>query len=216
MSVYTEHNSDPLVCTHTDILSDEECKHFIEISKASLKRSLVSMNNKGIESKGRTSLNTWIKHNHDQITLSVAERISSIVQLPLENAESFQIIYYDVNCEYKQHYDSWKHDGSEKTKRCMKWGGARLKTALVYLNDVETGGGTRMTKLNITIEPKKGKLLIFNNCYENNNSVHPHSEHCGMPVIKGEKYAFNLWFKETKLTQLYSDFNPTYYDKNKS
>ena len=34
------------------------------------------------------------------------------------------------------------HDGSEKTLRCMKYGGARIKTALVYLNDVEEGGST--------------------------------------------------------------------------
>lgn len=25
---------------------------------------------------------------------------------------------------------------------------------------------------------------------------HELSEHCGMPVLKGEKYAFNLWFRE--------------------
>ena len=30
----------------------------------------------------------------------------------------------------------------------MKWGGARLKTALCYLNSVTEGGGTKMTKLN--------------------------------------------------------------------
>jgi hypothetical protein len=37
------------------------------------------------------------------------------------------------------------------------------------------------------------------------------SEHAGMPVIKGEKYAFNLWFKECNSKKLYSEFNPDYY-----
>jgi hypothetical protein len=32
-----------------------------------------------------------------------------------------------------------------------------------------------------------------------------------MPVIKGEKYAFNLWFKECHSKKLYSEFNPDYY-----
>ena len=32
-----------------------------------------------------------------------------------------------------------------------------------------------------------------------------------MPVIKGEKYAFNLWFKECNSKKLYSEFNPEYY-----
>ena len=93
----------------------------------------------------------------------------------------------------------------------MKYGGARIKTALVYLNNVEEGGGTRMSKLNKTITPNKGKLLVFTNTYNNTNERHFLAEHAGMPVLKGEKYIFNLWFKECKSTTLYSDFNPSYY-----
>ena len=37
------------------------------------------------------------------------------------------------------------------------------------------------------------------------------SEHAGMPVEEGEKYAFNLWFKECNSKMLYKDFNPDYY-----
>ena len=128
-------SQDPYVATYEDVISEQECQHFIEISQESLKRSLVSDNKKGFFSDGRTSSNTWIKHDHDQITKNVGERIAKIVGIPLENAESFQVIYYSVSQEYKQHYDSWVHNGSEKTLRCMKWGGARMKTALCYLNN---------------------------------------------------------------------------------
>ena len=38
-----------------------------------------------------------------------------------------------------------------------------LKTALVYLNDVEEGGSTRLNRLNIDVLPKLGKLLLFEN-----------------------------------------------------
>ena len=31
-------------------------------------------------------------------------------------------------------------------------------------------------------------------------------------VIRGEKYAFNLWFKECNSKMLYSTFNPSYYN----
>ena len=84
----------------------------------------------------------------------------------------------------------------------MKYGGARLITALCYLNNVEQGGGTHITKKNITIEPIKGRLLVFHNTYSNTNIRHELSEHAGLPVIKGEKYAFNLWFHEKN----YKDF----------
>ena len=206
-------SKDPYVATYNNVLTDEECQHFIEISKGSLERALVSENNKGVVSKGSTGSNTWIQHDHDEITKKVGERIANIVGMPLENAEKFQIIHYDLTQEYKNHYDSWLHNGSDKTLRCMKWGGARMKTALCYLNDVAKGGGTKMTKLDITVPAEKGKLLVFHNTVsDGDHTRHELSEHAGLPVEEGEKFAFNLWFKECKSTMLYKDFNPSYYE----
>ena len=51
----------------------------IEISKPSLTRALVSTDSKGVTSLGRTGSNTWIKHDHDEITKEVGERIAKIV-----------------------------------------------------------------------------------------------------------------------------------------
>ena len=108
------HSEDPFVCTYDDLLTDEECQHFINISKDNLKKALVSTDKKGVESRGRTGLNTWIDHNKDHITKSVAMKISNIVKLPIENAEKYQVIYYGENQEYRNHYDSWQHNYSEK------------------------------------------------------------------------------------------------------
>ncbi len=208
----TIHNESPYVCTYDNMLTDEECEHFINISKDNLKRAEVSSDKSGYISSGRTGSNTWITHDHDEITKRVGEKIAKMVNIPLENAEKFQIIHYGQTQEYRNHYDSWKHNGSEKTLRCMKYGGARMATALCYLNDVKKGGGTKMTKLNITISPKKGKLLIFHNTMSlTDNTRHILSEHAGLPVEEGEKYAFNLWFKECKSSKLYSEVNPDYY-----
>ena len=209
------HSIDPLVATYSNFISDEECEHFINISKNKLKQALVSDASKGITSKGRTGSNAWINHNFSEITKNVGERIAKVIGIPLKNAESFQIIHYDNNQEYRNHYDSWEHDNSEKTLRCMKYGGARLMTALCYLNSVEKGGGTRMSKLNITIPAEKGKLLVFQNTIsKDNNNRHSLSEHAGTPVEIGEKYAFNLWFRECPINMIYKDFNPNYYRNN--
>lgn len=204
-------NDSPHVYTIDNMITDEECEHMINISKDKMSDSLVSDDKKGTVSTGRTSLNAWIPHNYDDITLRIGEKIAKIVDMPLENAEAFQVIYYGINGEYRNHFDSWDHNGSAKTLRCMKYGGARLKTALVYLNDVEEGGSTKLNKANIDVSAKKGKLLVFENTYKGTNIKHPLSEHAGMPVIKGEKYAFNLWFKECNSKKLYSEFNPEYY-----
>ena len=205
-------SKDPYVATYNNILSDKECQHFIDISRDSLKRSLVSSDTKGFVSGGRTGSNTWIRHNHDEITKKVGERIAKIVGMPLENAEAFQVIYYGITQEYRKHYDSWVHDGSEKTRRCMALGGARMKTALCYLNHVSKGGGTKMTKLDITVPAEKGKLLVFHNTVsDTDHTRHELSEHAGLPVEEGEKFAFNLWFKECNSKMLYKDYNPDYY-----
>jgi prolyl 4-hydroxylase len=201
----------PGVFTINKFITREECEHMITISKPSMKDSLVSDNKKGTTSKGRTSKNAWIQHNHDKITKQIGEKIAKVVGIPLENAEAFQVIYYDVGNEYRNHYDSWDHNGSEKTLRCVKYGGARLKTALVYLNDVEEGGSTRLNKINVDVKAEQGKMLVFENTLPGTNIKHHLSEHAGMPVIKGEKYAFNLWFKECNSKKLYSEFNPDYY-----
>ena len=204
-------STDPYIATLNNFLCDIECNHFIEISKNRLKRSTVGAY-PGIVSAHRTGSNTWIDINNDDVTKKVAIRIANIIGLPIENVDKYQIIHYDIKQEYKKHYDSWLHDGSDNTLRSMKYGGARLKTALCYLNNVTKGGGTKMTKLNITIPAEKGKLLIFNNTISSeNNNLHELSEHAGLPVEEGEKYAFNLWFRECGSKILYKDFNPSYY-----
>lgn len=197
------HNKLPLIATFDNFITDEECNHIINIAKPSLTRSVVSSNNGGILSKGRTSKNTWIKHNTDNITKNIAKKICELVNKPIETAESFQVIHYNESQEYKPHYDGWEHDyNNPKNIRCLKTGGQRILTVLCYLNDVEEGGSTSFPKLKLNIIPEKGKLVIFENVYENTNKRHELSLHSGMPVIKGEKYAFNLWFREMDRTTI--------------
>ena len=206
-------SNDPRIIVIHNFLTNDICNHFIKLSEGKLERALVSSEKKGIISKGRSGSNCWIDHKNDDITLSVAKNISNIVEIPIENAESYQIIYYDKEQEYFNHYDAWDFNDVEKCKRNLRRGGQRLFTALVYLNDVEEGGSTKFTKLNIDVKAEKGKLLIFENVYEDTNIRHYLSEHAGRPVIKGEKYAFNLWFRECPINKLYSDYNPNFLKK---
>ena len=45
------------------------------------------------------------------------------------------------------------------------------------------------------IEPKMGKMVVFTNVNDD-GSLNKKSRHAGLPVIKGEKWAFNLWLRE--------------------
>jgi outer membrane translocation and assembly module TamA len=55
--------------------------------------------------------------------------------------------------------------------------------------------------LDINIPPKKGDVVVFHNTLVNDAATYPKRLiqdhlHGGMPVIKGEKWMVNLWFRE--------------------
>lgn len=196
-------NINPEIYTINNFLTNEECEHIIKISKNNLKNALVSSDKSGIISDGRTGQNTWLSHNCTDTIKNISEKISNLLNISLDNAESIQVIYYNKNQEYKNHYDGWELNGSERSVRNLLKGGQRIYTALCYLNTVQEGGGTLFTKINKTINAEKGKLLVFKNVYDNSNTRHYLSEHAGMPVLEGEKWGFNFWFREKKTNEKY-------------
>jgi len=189
---------DPRIELIRDFISADVCEHFVSIGESKLIRSKV-MNDEGGSkyADARTSQHCWIPLSHDRTVTKVAESICSLVELPLENAESFQLVRYRVNQEYRPHYDAFDTD-NVAGKEAFKNGGQRLVTAILYLNEVEEGGNTNFPNLGFEVEPSLGGLLIFRNCLESGLTRHPKSLHGGMPVLKGEKWITNLWFRKDK------------------
>jgi prolyl 4-hydroxylase len=185
----------PAVWLFENFASAEELQALTQAAREKLQPAEVSGDKGGYLSPGRSGSNCWIDHTHSALTLQLAERVSKLVRIPLQQAESFQIVYYGPGQEYKPHFDAWDDD-SERGRRCMERGGQRLVTALLYLNHVEAGGATSFPKLGLEVHPLRGNLLLFHNCYAGTNRKHENSLHGGMPVTAGEKWAANLWFRE--------------------
>ena len=196
---------DPIVFTVRGILSDTECEHLQKIASQYMKRSLVSgfdkkKDRRGLLDERRTSSNCWISHSHDQITIDVGNRISDLVQTPISHAEAFQVLHYTDNQEYQPHLDTFD-PAVDEYSHYLKNGGQRMITALAYLNNVDEGGETSFPNINKTVIPEKGKIVVFHNCYKGTDKPHPDSFHGALPVIKGEKWAFNLWFRKNLVKQ---------------
>ena len=195
-------SSTPLVAVRNDVISPIECAYLIELAKPHIKRAGVVLEEGFKPSEGRTGSNHWLKYDEDDVVKSIGQRIADIVGLPLENAESMQIIHYGPEQEYRPHFDAFNLSLA-RGQKAAQWGGQRLVTALVYLNKVESGGATQFPKLGITVPASPGRMVVFHNTTEDISGPHPLSLHAGMPVEAGEKWAFNLWFRHHNTREMF-------------
>lgn len=206
-------NLSPFVGFRDEVVSPKECQYLIDLASGKTQRAKVSLDKESDIIPGRSGDNCWLRYADDETVRAIGERLANIVGIPLENAEAMQIIHYGPNQEYRSHYDAYDL-ATERGQRCCIYGGQRLVTALVYLNDVELGGGTRFAKLNKEIQAKQGRLALFNNVGEDYSCPHPDSLHAGEAVKAGEKWAFNIWFharpmKEKQDFQHYPNLAPS-------
>ena len=189
-------NDDPPLYLFEQFVSQEEADHLVDMARSQLSPSLVSGEGEGVPSEGRSGGVHWVPHNTTPITQALSERVAYLVGLPLENCESIQVIHYSEGEEYKPHFDAWL-ENTDTGRRCLARGGQRLVTCLAYLSEVEAGGGTFFPKLDVEVMPRQGRLVLFHNCYQGSSDRHPSSLHGGLPVLSGEKWACNFWFRES-------------------
>jgi len=188
-------NEEPLIHCWDDLLSAEACAQVIAAASPRMGRSQVSGAARGVVSGGRTSSRAWVKHAHDAGVFAAASRISAAIGLPLSHAEPLQVIHYAPGQEYRPHFDAYDLSTEKGRLYCAR-GGQRLVTALAYLSAVEEGGETAFPRLGLAVRPRRGRLLVFYNCLPGTTRCDPRTYHQGCAPVRGEKWAFNLWFHE--------------------
>lgn len=193
--------NNPLIKYYDNFITDEECKFIINISKDNMQRAGVSDISIDRDTYiGRTNKSYWIPLDKYELLKKLAIRISKTIGLnDYKKFESFQIIYYTKDQEYKYHYDAYDKNNKEKYKQyCQR--GNRLATVLCYLNNVTKGGETAFDSIKgrsepLVVKPVEGRMVVFQNVHAD-GSLHLESRHAGLPVEDGEKWAFNLWVRE--------------------
>tara|TARA_B100000925_G_scaffold67913_1_gene46687 strand:- start:524 stop:1129 length:606 start_codon:yes stop_codon:yes gene_type:complete len=190
-------NDKQMIAVVHDFVSEEECEEILAHTWQNMEKSSVaSKDGKGQTHSGRTGSNTWLQHDASPLIQGVADRISQMVRMPLDNAEPFQVVHYTENQEYGYHYDSFDEGDDVDYEGYTKNGGQRLITVLGYLRDVPKGGETGFNHLGVNIQPRRGSVIVWWNVEPNTTKREIKSQHAGLPVLEGEKYAFNLWFRE--------------------
>lgn len=78
----------------------------------------------------RTSYTSFMTRSQDEVFECVQNRVSSLVSLPADNIESFQLVWYRTGQQYKAHHD-WFDFSKEESFKYEERGGQRLITMFV-------------------------------------------------------------------------------------
>eukprot|EP00439_Symbiodinium_sp_Y106_P011919 s2494_g1.t2 len=143
---------------------------------------------KGVISKHRTSQTAWCEEECKATSVfhKIRDRISHLIVVPWKNFETMQ--KYQVGEAYARHHDMHNVTDNEFTP------GPRIYTFFLYLSDVEEGGETEFTELNISVSPRKGSALLWPSVLSQNPTVQDQRTlHAAKPVIRGTKVAANVW-----------------------
>lgn len=186
----------PFVCVIDDFLDAELCDHIIRLAKPRMKRATVVQNGRREISDVRTNQFTFLRNTRDQQLESLSKTLASMIDVPYSHAESLQVINYGIGQHYVPHLDTFNADDPNQ-RSFLGESGQRIATVLMYLNRVEDGGETHFPELGLDIRPRKGRIVIFQSCEENSNYPDGRSLHGSVPIVEGEKWAANLWFRES-------------------
>lgn len=172
-----------------DFFSADECEKLIAIVDGVARPSPTY---KGTDATGRTSY-TGDVDPFDPFILMLQRRIDDLMGIDPAFGETIQGQRYAPGQEFRGHYDHFlpsQHFWDLEQKR----GGQRSWTAMAYLNAVEEGGTTDFPRVNLSIPPQPGALLIWNNM-KPDGKPNPDALHAGTPVVKGTKYVLTKWYR---------------------
>jgi prolyl 4-hydroxylase len=101
------YSANPIVYLVKNFLSDLECAAFINEAEGRLQDSTVIGADDEIQLEARTSKNCWIEHDANELVHEVSKRLSILAQIPIRNAEQYQLACYEKDEEYKPRFDSF-------------------------------------------------------------------------------------------------------------
>lgn len=117
------------------------------------------------------------------------------------DAEGLQVVRYEPGQFYKPHFDYFTDDRlrapSITSLEQLPPRGQRWFTFFVYLNDVDGGGETDFPKLQLSVVPRQGDAVLWNNLDAQGNG-NPQMLHQGKPPTSGVKYGLNLWIRNPR------------------
>ena len=188
---------EPNIVLLGNVLSDEECDAMVAYCESRLAPATVIDDERGGAVQihpNRSNQGAMIQRAETELVNRIEQRLAEIAHWPVERGEGMQVQHYQVTNEYRPHFD-WFDPDLPGPRKHMEHGGQRIATFVLYLSDVESGGGTAFTEIGLEVLPKKGGAVFFHNT-DRQHQPNRLTLHAGSPVVKGVKVIANKWLRQ--------------------
>ncbi|CAG5107262.1 Similar to phy-2: Prolyl 4-hydroxylase subunit alpha-2 (Caenorhabditis elegans) [Cotesia congregata] len=186
---------DPRIVIYHDVISDAEIDTIKRLAQPRFKRATVQNYKTGeLEiANYRISKSAWLQEYEHKHVQAVSQRVEHMTSMTVETAEELQVVNYGIGGHYEPHFDFARREETNAFKSLGT--GNRIATVLYYMSDVEQGGGTVFTAINISLWPKKGSAAFWYNLKPNGEGDYK-TRHAACPVLTGSKWVANKWLHE--------------------
>lgn len=141
-------------------------------------------------SPARVSETCWVNSpaSSNKRVRKLEQKIAKFLGFPVNNSESIQLLRYGAGGYYREHTDFLQGNSD------APWG-VRVLTLFIYLNDVSEGGRTLFPSLNLSVKPKAGRVVLWQNVKDGRfNFFDAQTRHTAEEVGEGEvKLSANYW-----------------------
>jgi prolyl 4-hydroxylase len=180
--------------TAEGFLQPDECEALIDIIQRQLRPSTVSSQAGHGQSAFRTSRTCDLTGGEPEVR-ALDEKICGAMGIDPALAEPSQGQFYGLTQEFKAHTDYFEPYELERNSTATL--GQRTWTFMIYLNDVASGGETAFVNVGLTIPPKAGTAVLWNNLKPDGTPNYDTLHH-GMPVRAGRKAIITKWFRRPR------------------
>ncbi|WP_414829796.1 prolyl hydroxylase family protein [Alteromonas sp. H39] len=185
--------------TVDDVFTEQECRLITRITLSQLAPSEIVAEQTGKLTRYRTSKTCFMHRTKHPFVDVVEDKLWELMSPQVGGCETVQAQHYEKGGEFKPHCDFFA-PGSESYQKLGRSGGQRTWTCMVYIVAPQSGGETVFTEWEVSITPKAGMAVIWNNLYPDGR-VNFNTKHHAMPVLAGEKLILTKWFRIRKHNQ---------------
>lgn len=190
--------SSPRILHFPDFLTPEECAHLAGLGGPLLEPARVfdPASHRLVPHPVRTSYGGTIgPTREDLVAQAINKRIAAISGTLPTQGEPLVVLRYAPGQEYRLHLDTIPAAENQ-----------RMATALLYLNGGFVGGETVFPDAGVTIVPRGGDAVLFDNL-RGDGAPNPRTRHAGLPVQQGVKWLATRWIRQRPL-ELWASSNP--------